>query len=316
MGNRIYRGTGAAATLSLGLLLAGCGGGGSGGGAGSGTLTVAITDAPVDEVTEVVVEFTGVSVKPKEGPPLEFTLASPRSIDLRSLTGDNSELLLDGVEVPAGEYNWLRLHVNAEIDGTLDSYVMREDGGQFELRVPSGGSSGLQLVRGFTVLAGGDTAFVIDWNLRQGLVRPPGLGGSYLLQPALRIVDMAEYGAIAGTVDAALTADPACTSDPNTGAGNAVYVYSGAGIVPDDIDGNEPDPLTTAEVRYNGASGSWEYRASFLPVGSYTVAFTCQAADDRVPDPTAPGEDYSDLIDFTAGQDAEVTVGQVTTIDF
>jgi len=302
---------------ALFTLTAACGGGSSGGFAASGSLTIAITDAPVDGVDQVVVEFTGISVKPQEGPPIDFDFDEPRSIDLRALTGDKTELLLDGASLPVGPYNWLRLHVNAELDGVLDSYVRRiDDGGQYELRVPSGGASGLQLVHQFNVLAGSETAFVIDWNLRQGLVRPPGLGGAYLLQPVLRIIDLAEYGTIAGSVSPTLLTAPGCTGNMNTGFGNAVYVFPGANVIPADIDGSESDPLTVAEVRLDDLSGNWEYQAAFLPPGQYTVAFTCQAGDDRVPDPDNPGGDFSDDIEFTSGVNAAVNVGETTVVNF
>lgn len=305
----------ATATLLIGLL-AGCGGGGSSDGGGTtGALSLAITDGPVDGVEQVVVEFTGLSLKPKSGNAFDIDFAAPLSIDLKSLNSGNTGILLNAEQVPAGEYNWLRLKVNAEFDNVMDSFVIEEGGGQVELRVPSGANSGLKLVSGFTVVAGGDASFVIDWNLRQGLVRPPGQPG-YKLQPALRIIDMQDYGTIAGTVATSLVTDPTCTSDPNTGEGNTVYVFAGAGVTPDDYDGIDPESLATAEVRLNGGSGNLEYRATFLAPGPYTVAFTCMAADDRVPDDANLGLDVDDPIGFTAGVNATVTDGSTTTVNF
>jgi hypothetical protein len=148
-------------------------------------------------------------------------------------------------------------------------------------------NSGLKLVSGFTVVAGCEASFVIDWNLREGLVQAPGQDG-YKLQPALRITDLQEYGTIAGTVATALVTAEGCTSDPNTGEGNSVYVFSGAGVTPDDFDGTAPEPLATAEVRLDIGSGNYEYMATFLAPGDYTVAFTCMAGDDAVPDANPP----------------------------
>ena len=295
------------------VALAGCGGGG--GGNGTGSLSLALTDAPVDGVDQVVVEFTGVTLKPQGGTAVDVTFDQPVSVDLKALHSGNTGLLLDGEIVPAGRYEWIRLAVNAEFDSVLDSYVMEDGGGQVELWVPSGANSGLKLVSGFTVVAGGASSFVIDWNLREGLVQSPGQPG-YKLQPALRITDMQEYGTIEGTVDAALVSDPTCSSDPNTGEGNAVYVFSGSAIAPDDIDGAAPEPLTTAEVRLDDMSGAYSYRVSFLAPGDYTLAFTCQAADDRVPDDENPGADVNDAIVFTNGVDATVIDGETTTVDF
>jgi len=96
-----------------------------------------------------------------------------------------------------------------------------------------------------------------------------------------------------------LTSNPACTSDPDTGAGNVVYIYEGADIVPDDIDGIDPDPVTTANVRLNADTGNYEYMAAFLSPGEYTAAFTCQGQDDTIPDEENPGLDVDDAIAFT-----------------
>jgi hypothetical protein len=122
---------------------------------GTGKLSLAITDAPVDGATAVVVQFTGVEVKPAEGSARSFTFDAPRQIDLLALTGTDSELLLDEVEVPAGRYNWVRLAVDADEDGVTDSYIDLDDGSRHELEVPSGAETGLKLVSGFRVPAGG-----------------------------------------------------------------------------------------------------------------------------------------------------------------
>jgi hypothetical protein len=62
-------------------LLSACGDGGSSRDPTQGSLTIAVTDAPVDGVTGVTVEFTGITVKPRNGTQLEFGLIRPcRSI--------------------------------------------------------------------------------------------------------------------------------------------------------------------------------------------------------------------------------------------
>ncbi|MDH4023712.1 MAG: DUF4382 domain-containing protein, partial [Gammaproteobacteria bacterium] len=229
------------------ILLVACGGGGGGGGGGTGTVSLAITDASVDGVDQVWVQFQSIELKPKNGSAITFDFDTPLSVDLKTLTGDNTEVLLNNEEVPAGEYNWIRLIVNADFDDVFDSYVMTDVGEQVEIRVPSGE---LKLVSGFTVVRGGEASFVIDWNLRMGLTRPPGQAG-YLLKPAHRIIDMQDYGGIEGTVDTELITNESCTSDMNTGEGNEVYVFAGTGVTPDDVDDVDPEPVTTARVMLN-----------------------------------------------------------------
>jgi hypothetical protein len=156
---------------------------------GTGKLSLAITDAPVDGATAVVVQFTGVEVKPADGSARSFTFDAPRQIDLLALTGTDSELLLDEVEVPAGRYNWVRLAVDADEDGVTDSYIDLDDGSRHELEVPSGAETGLKLVSGFRVPAGGEASFTLDFDLRKSVHEPMGAGDSFKLRPTLRIVD-------------------------------------------------------------------------------------------------------------------------------
>jgi hypothetical protein len=273
------------------FLLAACGGGG-GGGSGTGTLTLSITDAPVDGAAAVIVEFTGVELKPANGGRLVFNFDPPRQIDLLALQGNESTTLLDGETVPAGKYNWLRLKVNADAD-TLDSYVELEDTTQVSLFIPSGEQSGLKLVSGFTVAQGGIADFTIDFDLRKSVHDPVGQE-DYVLRPALRLVDNLEVGSISGTVSESLVTDSSCTS------GNAVYLYAGHGATVDDV-GSADGPLGSGLVTYDANSGEYRYEIGFVAAGQYTVAFTCQAADDD------PGLD--DPIDFSGAADIDVTAG-------
>jgi len=88
--------------LILGTL-AGCGGGGGGGdGSGdrTGTLRLGLTDAPVDQADAVVVQFTGVELKPAGGVAFSRDFATPKTLDVLALQGTTRALLLDGETVP------------------------------------------------------------------------------------------------------------------------------------------------------------------------------------------------------------------------
>jgi len=289
---------GALAPFAVLSVLAACGGGG-GGGSGTGTLTLSITDAPIDEAASVVVEFTGVELKPAGGSRVVFDFDTPRQIDLLALQGNDSTPLLDGVEVPAGNYNWIRLKVNAD-EGTLNSYVVLVEGGAQEpLFIPSGGETGLKLVSGFTVAQGGIADFTIDFDLRKSVHDPVGQEGFHL-RPALRLLDNLEVGSISGTVAESLVTDASCTN------GNAVYLYTGNGAVVDD-EGSANPPLASALVVFDEDSGEYRYEIGFVAEGPYTVAFTCQSADDT--------PDLDDDIDFVGAADVDVTAGADTQHD-
>jgi uncharacterized protein DUF4382 len=298
------------------LSLASCGSGSSGGSSGptTGRFSLGVTDAPVDHAEKVLVQFTGVTVKPKEGAALELDLTgdsqtcedlrygnndpSPtpageptvRCIDLLTLQGTESENLLANVTLDAGEYNWIRLDVDAD-RGTLDSIIQLIDRSWESLYIPSGSQSGLKLNSGFTILAGGSHQFVIDFDLRKSVNNPQGFP-DYRLKPSLRLIDMAESGNITGTVAASLLSADNCTSDAY-----AVYVYQGAGATVGD-EGSANAPLTSAAVTLQG--NEWQYTAGFLAPGDYEVAFTCEAANDT----ETPDED----IDFISSPDSPTTV--------
>jgi hypothetical protein len=293
-------------TALAAVALAGCSGGGGGTPAGQTTLSLSLMDAPVDGVTEVNVRITGIWIKPQgNGPATQLTLANgPRTVNLLELTDENAAILVDDAIIQPGQYEWLAMDVDADIDGDFDSYVVPAAGGQVELRVPSGR---VRLVSGFEVEANEAAEFLFDWNVRQGLVAPPGQGG-YLLKPAFRMLDVTEYGLLRGTVDGTKIIDGAnaCNADSaDYAVGNSVYVFAGHGVEPDDYDGSG-DPIAAAAV---DAAAGYSYRVALKP-GQYTVAFTCRAAHDVDPE----GDDANALVFFPA---VNVDIGTGTTlVDF
>jgi hypothetical protein len=312
------------------LLLAACGGGSgdSGGSNDTGKLSLSITDTPIYQAQRVEVDFTGVQVKPESGDALQFSFCKDPTdpdnnppiveqggcsasdpaevtIDLLKQTGGASFLLLDEVEMPAGRVNWVRLMV------TDPAGRIELSSGLHDLTVSSGNQTGLKLNRGFTVPAGGEVVVYIDFNVRKSVVEA---AGKYKLKPSLRLVQ--EYGAITGEVDPALL--------PATCLGPSVYVFAGAAATPDDIDGDDGDPVGSANVEANAASSTgFSYRADFLAPGDYTVAFVC--ADGVSPDGGAtfsePADepDRDDTLSFTLAtptSSATVADGQSVDIDF
>jgi hypothetical protein len=279
------------AALAVVFILAGLSGCGEDN-ASSGTLTLSITDAPVDVANRVVVIFNGVAVKPSGGESVNFDFDETRAIDLLALGGGNSKVILNSVTLDAGQYNWVRLKVLA-LQGVLDSYIELDDLSMHSLHIPSGEETGLKVNRNFNVPAGGSADFTIDFDLRKSVHDPEGFD-DYMLRPTLRIIDNTEVGSIAGVVDAALI---------NTAGGNAVYVYNGAGIIPEDV-GGDPGPVNTGIV--NTTTG--HYRVGFLSAGQYTAAFTGAAdADDPLTD-----DNITPVLPATV----TVTAGETASHDF
>jgi hypothetical protein len=279
------------------LTVTSCGGDG-GGGAGSGTLSLQITDGPVETAEHVYIQFSGLELQAADGqrttlyycqdpadPALTVvsetactTLPAPKRFDLLALNSGNAKFLLEDFTLPAGRYNWIRLMVDTdgEDDSCIDVDMDNLDINCHELTIPSNDQTGLKLNRGFVIPAGGSADFTIDFDLRKSVHMVDV--DDYRLRPTLRLADNVMAGTIFGTVDAALV-PVGCTP--------AVYVYEGSGVTPDDIDTdiNTPDPMTTATVKLD--NGTYSYKAAYLEAGSYTIAFTCDAAaDDLMADDT------------------------------
>jgi len=298
------------------FLLAGCGSGGgsSGTSGGSGTLSLQVTDGPVYMAHHVYIQFHGIEIQPDSGAritlyycedPMDATKtivsdtacttpAAPKQIDLLALSGGLTDVLLDTYTLPAGHYSWIRLMVDT--DGTLDSYLVDSYDVVHELTIPSGAQTGLKLNRGFDVAAGGHADFTVDFDLSKS-IHVTGTG-IYEMRPTLRLVNSIETGSIAGTVSTSLI---------TTGCTPAVYVFAGENVTPDDIDGIAPDPVTTAKVEMDNM-GVYRYKAAFLEPGFYTVAFTCQAAQD---DPMT-----DDAISFSGADNVSVSANTVTPYNF
>jgi len=299
------------------LTVTSCGGDSGDGGAGSGTLSLQITDGPVDTAENVFVQFSGLELHAADGqrttlyycqdpadatnPPIVSetactTLPAPKRFDLLALNSGNADFLLEDFTLPAGRYNWIRLMVDT--DGEDDSCIVLVVNGECEeLTIPSGAQTGLKLNRGFNVPAGGNADFTIDFDLRKS-VHVTGTG-EYMLRPTLRLADNTMTGAIVGTVHSSLVPVDCIP---------AVYVYEGSGVTPDDIDTdvNTPDPVTTATVKLD--NGTYSYMATYLEAGSYTIAFTCDAATD---DPMV-----NDTLAFSGTTTVPVTAKTETTHNF
>ena len=287
--------------LLLAAALAACNGSSSSG--GNGALTLAVADTPIDSATHVTVVFTGVEVQPADGmgdngKPLEFDFSTPKTVDLLDQQQGRSAVLLDGVSLAAGDYAWIRLKIDVG-----QSSITLTDGSVHPLRIPSGDQTGLKLVSGFAVAAGNTTSFTVDFNLRQAVVLA---SGTYMLKPALRIVDNLQVGTLAGSVANTVTIGGVAISDPSCGP--AVYIYSGSNVTPVDINTTSAvQPLTTATLTLDATTGKYDYSEGFLQAGNYTVALVCAAKDDPA---------TVDALTFSATKDATVSANTVTTVDF
>lgn len=268
------------------ILLGACGGDGGGSGlssADSGDLvdgragfSLAVTDAPIDGVVAVVLQFTEVRLRRADGSWIDYPLKTPKSVDLLQLQGNRTENLLTDETLPIGQYDEIRLILDA---APMTNYVDLGTGGLEELIIPSGTSSGLKIKGDFSWLSHESMTMVIDFDLRQS-IKMAGRSGRYMMQPVVRLVNADESGLLRGQVSVTRLATTPDCSDDLVDTYNAVYVFAGHNVIPEDIDHSstfDVDPIATTTISYVPITAAYEYEAAFLPEGDYTIAITCNA---------------------------------------
>ncbi|MEE3169947.1 MAG: DUF4382 domain-containing protein [Pseudomonadota bacterium] len=281
--------------------VAACGGGDGASPSSTGTVNVGLTDAPVDNAQEVNIEVEALVLQHSGGERSRFDFDMAQPVNLLSLTGGTVMTLLEGEEVEAGEYAWMRLEL-----GNGNTIVI--DGAQYDLTTPS--ARGVQ-TSGFTIPAGGEISLTIDFDVRKSIVNPQNDPNSYRLKPVIRLVDNSQVGTIAGSVAPELiTAECDGTNEGSTETFNgSVYVHENFNAEPDDI-GSANEPLVAVPVEFTG--DSYQYTAAFIPAGQYTVSYTC--GDDQIE--TVEGEPSDDEITFVGEQNVEVNEGATSTANF
>lgn len=311
------------------LTVAGCGGSGSGSGDATGRISLGVSDGPVHEASKVCVAFNEVEFK-SGSDSIVADLAD--NVNLLDFQGENAAPLLFNYELPGGDYQWMRLGVTANLmgggglgnDDTTsacqgdESYIVTPDG-VFNLYVPSGAKTGLKLVGGFTVPAGGSANFTAEFDLMKSVTAPDGLSPDVVLRPTIRLVNNVEVGTLTGEVSTglatAIVTDLATETD--MACAPSVYVFAD-GVMPNPIDSdtvpadpNNPDAIATAMVNAQVnelEETEYHYTVGYLlavddqgntPV-NYNVAFTCDGTTFEPVD----------------GKPVEIFVNELATVDF
>jgi len=229
-------------------------------------------------------------------------------------------MIIGNVEVDAGEYQWMRLGIDAVMGGSGGSndlgdetcadgasYMVMKDETVHNLYVPSSAQNGLKLVSGFTVPVNGSANFTAEWDLMRSITAPRGLDPDVVMKPVIRLVNNVEVGTLTGMVESGLIVD--VVNDAEGACAPSVYLFND-GVSPnadgtdDDPDAVDPDDavatgIVTAQTNDDG-SVTWNYTIGFLLEGSYEAAFTCFGTD----------------FEPVAGKEAIVEMNKTTTVDF
>lgn len=288
----------------------------------NGNLTLALTDGPMSTVDQLVVHIEYVELRHTDGRLVRHTpIGGPVDVDLAALRDGRLHDLLNGAEVPAGQYHGLSIGIDPD-----RSHANFSDGSRHQMRFAF--AEGLNVERPFTVDPGAHAEFVIDVDLGQSLHRHQGgmggggMGGGtgdyYEFHSVTRMISMETAGGLVGAIDSTLIDinHPDCDSAPG---GNWAYLFPGDATAPDDIAQDEvdglPGPIVTDRVDLSPGTGEYRYHFAFLDPGSYRVAFTCSGEWDEATDDDYPS-DPDARFDFQAfSEPVDVVAGQVTVLD-
>jgi hypothetical protein len=173
---------------------------------GNGRLVVKVTDAPfpVNSIESATVTIIKVEIRKagdgiSDGNPFTVLWEGSETFNLLELRNGVAEELLD-LEIPAGEYNLIRLYVD-------EASLKVKDGDNFNLKVPSGRQTGIKIfIRPGLVVEGGlTTELLLDFDLsgsfvmRGNIDSPAGIKG-FIFKPVIRAVNNSIAGRLEGKV--------------------------------------------------------------------------------------------------------------------
>lgn len=279
--------------------------------------SLSISDAPVDDLSEVVVCFNQIELKGSNGDAV-FTVGNedgmiaandlcldnnggviPNTvgIDLIQYTGSDSISLVDGINIEAGDYTQLRLIMS---DGSYGIDTQTSD--KISVSVPS---NELKL-DGFTATLGGTVDFTLEFDLNKAMTNPVGQAGYFLKPRGVRLVNNNEAGHIDGAISETLLSDNNCMplSDPSVNVAS-VYIYESADLAIDTLEDNGGDengnlPYASTAVTFDSEQTSYNFDIGFIKAGDYTIAVSCDTEDDP---------EVDDEVSFITSQNVTVIAG-------
>jgi len=172
----------------------------------NGRLVVKVTDAPfpIELIGSATVTINKVEIRKtgdgiSDGNPFLVVWTGEKTLNLLKLRNGEVEELTDMLVTP-GEFDLVRLYVsqaNLEI----------EDGGSFEVKIPSGSQTGIKIfINPGLIIEGGLTAeLLLDFDLSNSFVlqgnmeSPAGIKGFHF-KPVIRAVNNSTAGRLEGTV--------------------------------------------------------------------------------------------------------------------
>jgi len=244
--------------IALGLVLGGC----------DVRFTADLgTDAPADpDISSVEAKVLGLDFRRDDGTNVTLEFRTGEVIDLIDLQDGDPLRLFTDEELPAGRYTGVRLL----FDDDEDDNAVRAGNDEYPLLLADGEFAAVDFLVEDEERSLEKLTLMLD--LRQSLSFDEA-SAEYTLAPRLRALPTDDAARIEGIVTVA------CPAGTSLATGGAVYLFSGADVQPDDLDGAGAEPLATTRV-LDPVIARPQYALRFLPAGDYTLALTCKGDED------------------------------------
>lgn len=244
--------------IALGLILSGC----------EARFTADLgTDAPADpDISSVEANVLGLEFRRDDGSNATLEFRTGELVDMIDLKDGDPLRLFTDEQLPAGRYTGVRLL----FDEDEDRNTVTAGSDKFPLLLVDGEFAAVDFLVEDEERSQERLTLMLD--LRQSLSFDESRD-EYTLKPRLRAVRTDDAARIEGTVTVV------CPVGTSLATGGAVYLYSGANVVPDDLDGAGAEPFATSRVVDQSVTAP-RYALRFLPAGDYTLALTCRGDQD------------------------------------
>jgi hypothetical protein len=216
----------------------------------------------------VQVNLLGLDLRKSDGTTATLEFNSGELVDLLDLRDGDPMRLFTNEDLPVGSYTGVRLLFDED---EADNAVTNSDG-DIPLVLAEGSYAAVDFSVEDQESSTEKLSLMLD--LRQSLSYDKSKN-KYTLTPQLRSVSSDDAARIEGVVTVA------CPLGTALVPGEAVYLFAGTNVSPDDLDGAKAEPFATTRVA-RSATTALVYSLRFLPAGDYTLAFTCNGDEDEL----------------------------------